>query len=181
MKKIPLSVRIIHILTTIVYYISMVTCCLAILLSLAIFTGILKKDLQLHVEMPVEVDFDEIGSGTFKSSSIDVEIVEASGKVHFIDTPWKLARILVIPLMLVFPFMFWLVRQFYLFIKNVKNGQVFAESNFKFLRKIGFGLMSLWLVMVVYMQVFYHSIVKNFRFENIEITFYSFFRPSIFR
>ena len=170
MKTVPLSIRIIHILTVIVYYLSMVACGLVILISLAIFTGILKDDLQLHVEMPVEVDFKEIGQGRFASKSIDLEIVEATGKVHFINTPWNLGRILAIPLVIIIPFIFLLIRQFYLFIRNVKKGNVFDENNFKMLRKIGFGLMGLWFIMIVYMQIFYYSMVKHFRFNNIEIT-----------
>jgi hypothetical protein len=170
MKKIPLSVRIIHILTLIVYYLTIVTFSLVILWSLAIFTGILDTDLQLHIKMPVEVNFNETGTGVFLSTPVDVEIVEAVGKVHLINTPWKVARILMVPLLVIFPFLFWIVHQFYRFIINVKNGHVFADKNFRYLKKIGFGLIGLWLVMVIYMQLLYHTTVKFFRFENVEIT-----------
>ncbi len=170
MNKIPLSVRIIYVLTSIVYYLCIILSSLVVLLSAAILSGILQNDLQLHVAMPVEVNFSETGIGYFQSSPMDIEIVEATGKVHFIDTPWNLGRILVIPLLIVFPSIFWLVRQFYLFIRNVKNGRVFDEGNYKYLKKIGFGLMGLWLVMILYMQIFYYTMVNKFSFENVEIT-----------
>lgn len=170
MKKIPLSVRIIYVLTSIVYYLCIVAFAIVVLFSIGILTGFLKNDLQLHVEMPVEVNFTEMGKGVFQSSTIDIEIVEAVGKVHFINTPWNLGRLLVLPLLVIFPFIFWLVHQFYAFIKNVKNGQVFAENNFRYLKKIGYGLMVLWFILVVYMQIFYHTMVSKFIFENLEIT-----------
>ena len=170
MSKIPFSVRIIYILTLVIYYLTLISFSLVILWSLAILTGILDTDLQLHIKMPVEVNFNETGTAVINSTLVQIEIVEAVGKVHLINTPWKVAQILVLPILVIFPFLFWMVHQFYLFIRNVKNGQVFAEKNFRYLKKIGFGLMALWLVIVVYMQFLYHTSVKFFRFENIEIT-----------
>ena len=127
------------------------------------------EDLQLHVEMPVEVNFEEIGDAYFKGQKIDVEIVEAVGKVHFIDTPPKLARRLAIPLFIV-PCLFWLVYLFHRFMRNVSEGRIFEKRNFELLRMLGYSLMGLWLIMVVSMQIFKYTVVNNFTFDQIEIT-----------
>lgn len=170
MKNIPFSVRVIYILTSIIYYLTIVSFAIVIFWSLAVLTGILKTDLQMNVQMPVEVNFNEIGSGAFKGQVIKMEIVEATGKVHFIDTPAKLAKRFVLSMLVIFPFVFWMVHLFYGFIKNVNSGRVFDKKNYLYLKRIAFGLISFWFFMVVYTQIFYHGMVKHFQFENVEIT-----------
>jgi hypothetical protein len=170
MQKTPLSIRVIYILTSIVYYLTILVSSLGVILAMAILLGFLKSDLQLHVEMPVEVNFDEVGTASINGHKIDVEIVEAIGKVHFIDTPSFLARRLTIPLLMVFPIVFWLVYLFHRFMRNVREGNIFIERNFKLLRILGYSLIGLWLIMVIYMQVVRYTLVNDFVFEQIEIT-----------
>lgn len=169
MQKKPLSIRIIYILTSIIYYISFVGCLFAVILGLTILTGLFNlNDLQLHVDMPVEVNFEEVGKAYFDGEEIEVEVVEAVGKVHFIDTPPKLARRLAIPLVVIFPFLFWLVYLFHRFIRNVSEGRYFEKRNFQLLRILGYSLMGLWLLMVIYMQIFKYTMVNSFSFKLIE-------------
>ena len=170
MQKTPLSIRILYILTSIVYYISAVVSAIGFFLALAILFGIIQNGLQLHVDMPVEMNPQEIGSAYFDGQKMDVEIVEVVGKVHFIDTYPKLARRLAIPLLIVFPYLFWLVFLFHRFMRNVSEGRTFEIRNFQLLRMLGYSLIGLWLITVVYMQIFNYTIVNTFSFESIEIT-----------
>ena len=170
MSKTPLSIRIIYILTSIVYYISAVVCSLGVILALAILLGFLQNDLQLHVDMPVKVDFKEVGSAWFDGQEMEVEIVEAVGSVHLIDTNAKLAQRLAIPLLIIFPYLFWLVFLFHRFMRNVSEGRTFEIRNFQLLRMLGYSLMGLWLLTVVYMQVFKFTVVQNFSFDMINVT-----------
>lgn len=170
MQKSPLSIRIIYVLTSIVYYISILLCSLGVILSIVIMLGLIPKDLQLHVEMPVEVNFKEVGTMNYDSRIEEIEIVEAIGKVHFINTPPDLARWLAIPLFIVFPALFWVVFLFHRFIRNVNEGRVFHKKNYILLRRLGYSLMVLWLIMVVYMQVFNHALVSRFKFDLVEVT-----------
>lgn len=170
MKKTPLSIRVIYILTSIVYYLTALVSALGIILAFAILFGFLQNDLQLHVEMPVEVNFDEIGTAVVGGQELKVQIVEAIGKVHLIDTPSFIARRLAIPLLLLFPIVFWLVFLFHRFIRNVREGRVFEKRNFELLQMLGYSLMGLWLLMVVYMQIVRYTLVNDFVFEQIEIT-----------
>ena len=170
MQKTTLSIRIIYIVTSIVYYLVALVTSLGVILAFAILLGFLDKGLQLHVDMPVEVSFEEVGSAYFNGEEMQIEIVEAVGKVHFIDTNPQLARRLAIPMLIVFPFLFWLVYLFHRFIRNVSEGRIFEKRNFRLLRKLGYGLMWLWLIMVLYMQIFNYTIVNSFTFEHIEIS-----------
>ncbi len=170
MQKVPLSIRIIYILTSIIYYLTALISVLGTLLAFAILFGLIQNGLQLHVDMPVEMNFEEVGYAYFKGEKMEIEIVETIGKVHFIDTNPKLARRLAIPLLIVFPYLFWLVFLFHRFIRNVREGRTFAIRNIQLLRMLGYGLIGLWLIMVIYMQIFQYTIVSKFSFDMIEIT-----------
>ncbi|MBT3384338.1 MAG: DUF2975 domain-containing protein [Prolixibacteraceae bacterium] len=170
MKKVPVSIRIIYILASIVYYLSALVCSLGVVLVFAILFGFLTDDLQLHINMPVEVNFLEVGDAFFNGQKMEIEIVEAIGKVHLIDTPSSLVRRLAIPLLIVIPVLFWLVYLFHRFMRNVSEGRIFEKRNFELLRMLGYSLMGFWLIMVVYMQILKYTLVSNFTFEQIEIT-----------
>ena len=170
MKRVPLSIRIIYILTSIVYYLSALVCSLGVIVAFAILFGFLTDKLQLHVDMPVEVNFEEVGEAFFNGQKMEVEIVEAIGKVHFIDTPSFLARRLAVPLLIVFPTLFWLVFLFHRFMRNVSEGNIFIKRNFQLLRMLGLSLLGLWLITVIYMHIMKHTIIHSFMFDQVEIT-----------
>ena len=170
MKKSPLSIRIIYILTSIVYYLSALVAVLGVILAFAILFGLLDDDLQLHIDMPVEVNIEEVGSAYFKGQKMDVQIVDAIGKVHLIDTPSGLARRLAIPMLIAFPALFWLIFLLHRFMRNVSEGRIFIKRNFQLLRMLGYSMAGLWLVTVVYMQILKHTIIHSFTFQQIEIT-----------
>lgn len=170
MQKTPLSIRIIYILTSIVYYISALVCSLGTLLALVILLGFLNDDLQLHVDLPVKINVEEVGEAYFAGERMDVQIVEAKARVHFINTYPKLARRLAIPLTIIFPYLFWIVFLFHRFIRNVREGRTFEIRNFKYLRMLAYSLIGLWFITVIYMQIFNYTIVNTFSFETIELT-----------
>ncbi|NQU54788.1 MAG: DUF2975 domain-containing protein [Bacteroidetes bacterium] len=170
MQKTPLSIRIIYILTSIVYYISALVCSLGTLLALVILLGFLNDDLQLHVDLPVKINVEEVGEAYFAGERMDVQIVEAKARIHFINTYPKLARRLAIPLTIIFPYLFWIVFLFHRFIRNVREGRTFEIRNFKYLRMLAYSLIGLWFITVIYMQIFNYTIVNTFSFETIELT-----------
>ncbi|NQU88688.1 MAG: DUF2975 domain-containing protein [Mariniphaga sp.] len=168
--KAPISFKIIYYVTAIIYYLSAFACLIAFGLTMLILTGILKNGLQLHVLMPVEFDLLEIGNLYMNSSNIKVEIVEAVGKVHFIDTPLFLARWISLALIFVVTGGFYILDLFWKFIKNVKNGIIFEFENIRLLKKIGFGLMGLWLYLIIYSQILKYTIAKWLEFDDVSIT-----------
>ncbi len=170
MQKTPLSIRVIYIITSIVYYLSAVVCLFAVIFSLTVVTGLFDlKEIQFSVEMPVEVNFNEVGNAYINGQELEIEIVEARGKVNFIDAPLFIIKRLVSPLLVLAPFLFWLVFLFHRFIRNVSEGRIFEKINFELLRKLGWSLFGFWFFLVVYMQIFKYTIVQSFTFELVEI------------
>jgi hypothetical protein len=170
MQKTPLSIRIIYILTSIIYYLSALATLLGMVLAFVLLTGFLGDDLQLHIKMPVEVDFKEVGNVKFLGKEVDVEIVNAMGDIHFIDTPKIIARALAIPMLIIFPVLFWLVFLFHRFIRNVREGNIFDARNFYLLRNLSFGLAGIWFLTVVYFQTLRYFLLSGFSFEEIQLT-----------
>ena len=65
---------------------------------------------------------------------------------------------------------FYLVWVFKKFITNVKNGSTFNIENIKILKKLAYGLVTLWVFTIIYMKIFYYYIGTRVEFENIRIS-----------
>ena len=87
----PLSIRIIYWITVISQYLLGLVIIAAIAFNVLIYLNI-SDDLQLHTQFPVEIDFLEKGSLEINDQIVEVEFVEASSKIHFINTPRFIAN-----------------------------------------------------------------------------------------
>jgi hypothetical protein len=85
---------------------------------------------------------------------------------------FKLNRIdeIGLALLIVIPIIWYLTFIFRRFMVNVKNGPTFTISNIKILKHIAYGLASLWLLTLIYLQMMYYYIGKNVEFENVSIS-----------
>ena len=167
MQKTPLSIRVIYILTSVVYYLTIFASSFGIIFALGLITGFWGDDVQLHTEMPFKANVIETGEVMFLGREVKVELVEASGKFHYIDTPPFVARIHAIPMFVIFPLMFWIVYLFHRFVRNVSEGRIFTERNFRLLRKLGFSLGVLWIFAVVYMNVMKYVFFGELSFNTV--------------
>lgn len=167
MQKAPISIRVIYILTSIVYYITIFTSSFGIIFAIGLITGFWGDDVQLHTQMPFEASVHETGTVVYLGQEVQVKLVEATGRFHFIDTPKVVARTNAIPMFVVFPLMFWIVYLFHRFVRNVSEGKIFVTANFKYLQKLGIGLAVLWLFAVVYMKVLEYLIMGELKFNTI--------------
>lgn len=170
MQKTPLSIRIIYILTSIVYYLTIITASFGIIFALGLLVGLWGDDVQLHTQMPYEAKILETGTAMYWGQEIQIELVEASGKFHFVDTPAFVARTNAIPMFAIFPLMFWIVFLFHRFIRNVSEGKIFDARNFYLLRKLSYVLTGLWFFTVVYFQILQRVIFREMSFNNIEFS-----------
>src|SRR5210317_1200633 len=98
MQKTPLSIRIIYVLTSIVYYLTIITSSFGIIFAIGLLFGFWGDNLQLHTQMPFEANMVEKGTAMYWGHEIQIELVEASGKFHFIDTPLIVAQTNAIPM-----------------------------------------------------------------------------------
>ena len=170
MKKVPLSIRIIYILTSIVYYLTIITSSFGIIFAIGLLSGFWGDNLQLHTQMPFEANFIETGTAMYWGQEVQIELVEISGKFHYIDTPQIVARTNAIPMFIIFPLMFLIVFLFHRFIRNVSEGKIFEASNFYLLRKLSYILTGMWFFTVFYFHLLQRVIFREVKFDNIEFS-----------
>jgi len=169
-KKAPLSIRIMLWLTNVVVGLLMLIAIFSILINILLHTGFIGEDIQLHTQFPVKVDFNEIGTLVMNDQTINVKLVNASTKIHFIDTPVFIAKKVAVVLSLVVLGILYIMILFRRFIKNVKNGLTFNISNIKILKKISYSIVFFWLFTEIYMHIYYYYIATRVEFENIKIS-----------
>jgi hypothetical protein len=169
MKKAPISVKIIHVLSIISFYILIIATSVAFIGNILLQTGVIGNELQLRTTLPVTFEVNETGSVQLYHAINEVRIVDASGKMYLLDTPTGFSmivfRLLFVVLMLVL-FMTW---KFKMFITNIRNGQVFEKSNINNLKHISYGILVLFVVTKIYEQVLYHTVVKYLEFDSITL------------
>lgn len=169
--KKPLSIKVIYWITNITFWIYIATTVLALFLVGALLFFEL-DDLQLHVGMPVEVDIIEKGTLDLDilSSLANVQLVEMTGKVHFINTPPEVGRIyalFIFSVVLLFLYMFLIFKRF---IGNVYNGIYFEIKNISLLKRISYALVLVWVFTAFYGYFQYFFLVNNMNFDTVNFT-----------
>ena len=165
----PLSIRIIYWITVISQYLLGLVIIAAIAFNVLIYLNI-SDDLQLHTQFPVEIDFLEKGSLEINDQIVEVEFVEASSKIHFINTPRFIANKIAFAMLVVSIGFLYLLLIFKKFIKNVKSGNTFNIDNINILKKLSYGLVALWFFTNVYMFLFYHYIGTRIEMDGVRIS-----------
>jgi hypothetical protein len=165
----PFSIRLIYWFTNFMLGMLALVTVLVIMLNIMAATGRLGDGMELHTEFPARVDILEQGTLHIGGKDLKVELVEASAKIHIINTPafitgkFGLALLVVIAIT---GFMFWTFRKF---IVNVKEGKVFNMANIKLLKHLAYGLVAFWLLIIVYMRVAYHFLARQVSFEHVRV------------
>ena len=166
----PLSIKIIYWFTQVAFWIFILVFVAAIAINIALLTESLGDTMQLHSALPVEVNYTEKGSFSAYGKTQEVEFVEATGKLHYINTNKELAKWFggaIMGVSIIFLYIFIMFRRF---IGNVYRGFVFERFNIRMLQNIAYGLVVLWFLTVVYSALFYYFIAKELVFEHLEIT-----------
>jgi hypothetical protein len=165
--KAPLSIRILYWLTNIVFWLMILVATAVFVFNLILLTDLFGEDVQLRVQMPVAIEVVEDGSVSLPNGDMTVRIEEAYGKLHLVDTPIFITRIvgrILFVMIMLGLYMTWRFKQF---ITNVKNGVVFETENINNLKQIAYGLLALWITTLVYMEVVYQLFVKYIEFDSI--------------
>jgi hypothetical protein len=97
-------------------------------------------------------------------------LVDATPRIHFIDTPTYITKYIAITLLLILAWAIFEIYIFRKFIKNVYRGNIFTFKNIQLLKKLAYGLLGLWIFGVFYFNLGYHILAKNLTFENAKIT-----------
>lgn len=168
--KAPISFRIIYVLNEVIFWLISLVSVLAVVFVILVFAGVFKEDMQLHVNLPVAFNTQEIGYLTANSVASSVQLVEAYGSIHLIDTPLHLSRPFMFPLLFVVGSMFFALYTFRKFIRNVRNGIIFESGNIKYLRILSITMLGFWLFWQTYCWVVGWWFEKRLNFGTIEIT-----------
>jgi hypothetical protein len=169
-KKSPLSIRIFYWVTHVIFWLFTVVFAVLIIVNISLYFGAFKENMQLHVKFPVNVDFLEKGSITINNTDLDIEIVEANGSIHFIDTPVFISKrffAAALPVFIISFLMFWMLKNF---ITDVKRDKIFDINNIKRLKRIAYAMAGLWLYILIYVRIVYYYLAKDAKFEMVELS-----------
>lgn len=167
--KIPFSIKLLYWLTNIVFVLMILVCALVLLMNVLLYTNVFGEDVQMHAQLPVNVDLLETGNLHLNRQNIQVKLVDASAQIHFVDTPEFISRRIGVIVLVVTILILAVVRTFQLFMKNVYKGEVFILRNILLIKNLAYGLFAIWLFTIIYMHLFYYIVAKNLNFENVKI------------
>lgn len=168
-KKTPMSFHVIYWIMNIITGLFALVCIALIVFYVMLWTDFFGDDLQLHVDLPGQVNYIESGTMQYAEGEIEVELVEASSRIHFINTPVSLARNFAIILMGICAFMFFILWTFRQFVANVRSGDVFSVSNILMLQNISYALVGFWFYAIIVRRITYYMVSARLNFENVEI------------
>lgn len=166
--KTPLSIRILYWLTNIVFWLMILIATAVFVINLIFLTDI-NETFQLRIQMPVSIAIVEDGSMFLPSGEETVRIEEAYGKLHLVDTPFFISKIVTRVLFVVVMLGLFMVWRFKQLITNLKNGLFFVKENVLGIKQIAYGLLALWITTRVYLELVYHMLVKHIEFESVII------------
>ncbi len=169
-RKNPLSIRIIYWLTQISFWLFVAVFIGAFAFNIALQLELLGDKMQIHAGLMSEVKYTEKGSLYLFGQNQEVEFVEGTGKVHFINTNVVIAKWiggLMLGIVSIFLYVFLMFKRF---IGNVYRGDIFERFNIQMLQKMAYGLAGLWFFMIIYSRLFYYVVAKHIEFEHLEIT-----------
>lgn len=168
--KPPLSLRLIHWFNNIVLGLLTIVTLGAIVFNILLYTDFFSDDMQLRTSFPAKVNFMEEGDLYLNGDHLKVRLVEATTRIHFINTPDYITKKAGIALLIILITALLLVWEFRKFVINVKKGDVFTKNNIHSLQKIAYILVGIWVFTAVYMRLAYYYLNENIHFENIVIT-----------
>lgn len=168
--KAPLSFKVIHILTEIIFWLFSFATLAVLVFAILVYAGVFREGMQLHVNLPVAFNTEEVGYIVNNDIPTKVQLVEAYGKVHFIDTPINIARLYMLPMLIVGSLMFAMMVIFRKFIRNVRKGIIFEIKNIKLLRILAIGLLTFWTLWRTYDWLTGMILEKRLNFSTISIS-----------
>ncbi len=166
-----LSIKVIYWVTNISFWIFVALSILALILVAVLLLFDL-ENLQLHVGLPVMVNIIEKGTLDLNivSTLVNVELVEMTGEVHFINTPPEIGRVYSLFIFSIVILFLYILLIFKRFVGNVYDGIYFDMKNISLLKRISYALVLVWIFTAFYGYFQYFFLVINMNFDTIEFT-----------
>lgn len=163
-----MSLKIIYWVTQISFWIFVIAGLLMVGIAFGMIFNLLNDGLNLHVGLPVAFDLLESGQLQLPGHNIDVNFVEAYGKVRFTELPVAIGRVYGVFILLVIGIFFYIFKAFRRFIIHVYEGVIFDTGNFRLLRNMAYGLLIFWVVIVFYSVLQNFMIAQHLTFDSLE-------------
>ena len=168
--KSPLSIRFIYWTGNFAFWASIVLFAACFIFNILLHAGFFGSDLQLHTHLPGKVNFLETGILDHEQGEVKVEIVEASARIHFFNTPGFISKKVGIAMQIAIAFAVLLSYFFRSFMINIRRNSYFSVENIRNLKFLSYSIAAFWLYLVIYLRIAYHYFNKQLVFQNIRIT-----------
>lgn len=167
--KNPLSIKVIYWVTNIIFGLIILLGGGVLIFNIMVYTSFFGDSLQLHAQFPVLINVLEEGSLVINNTEVKVEMVEATSKIHFKNTPLFIARRFGTVMLIATLFIFYLFFVFRKIIVNVYRNHIFEYDNVELLRYLAYGLLAFWLFAIIYSRLAYAYLGRSLQFEHIEV------------
>jgi hypothetical protein len=169
-RKSPLSIKLIHWITSLSVIFFGLMIVLVLSFQIARFAGTNIGSPFLSFEMPVIVG-GEKGVFHYKGRDVEIGFFDGKGKMalNMKDAPKELIDITSWSLLLIVLVAFYISWRFMKFTRNVKKAVIFEKSNIDNIRHVAYGLIIGWLVTVLYEWVLYNFIKDKVEFQQLKI------------
>lgn len=168
-QKTPWSIKILYWLTSFAFWMMTFFAIVTLVVNLILITDIFTDPIQLRISMPVPIEVVENGILHLEDADLTVRIEKAYGKIHFVDTPIYITRMtarMLILIVLIGWFITWKIKNF---VTNLRNGLLFEIENINNLKHISYGLVLLFVLSRVYMEVLKAMLESQLEFSSIKV------------
>lgn len=167
--KTPLSIKLIYWLTNFAFWMMTAIVIIILIANIMYVTVGYDHNLPVQISMPIPVDVNEIGTVNIGEDVFNVQIVDAYGKMKFIDAPsiimrWFVHVVLLTGLM--GWFVIWRLKEF---TYNIRNGKIFDLVNINKLKQVAYGLLALYITSRIYMGVLSIQFQNNLEMSSISL------------
>lgn len=164
------SISIIYWVTQVVFWLFVAAAILGTGIALGILFNLIGDDLNLRVGLPAAFDITQQGTLHVFNQDYAVTFGEAYGKIGFSEIPAVLGKTYAVFMIVVMGIFFFILNFFRKFTGNVYRGVIFETHNIMLLKKISYGLVIFWVVVLVYSVFQNFFIAHNLLFEGIELS-----------
>ncbi len=167
--KTHFSILAIYIITNVVFWVVSIAIAAAIIIALGLISNLFGNEMSLQMSLPKSLSFIETGQLSLNGSLSEVQLTATSGKISLIEAPYWIKMALGLFIIAFAVPLFYILHTFRTFINNVQKGAFFDLSNISLLKKISFGVLTLWGIIIINSVFRYFFIVRNLEFETINI------------
>lgn len=167
--KTPFSIKLIYWLTNFSFWILTALVGIILVSNVIELTIGLNHEFAMIISMPIPIEVNEVGSFRLQNQDYNVQIIDAYGKLKFIDSPASVTIWTIRVLLLVAIIGWFILWRFKQFTYNIRYGKIFEIDNIQKLKHAAYGLVGLYLISRVYMGIMANKISKGLEVSSVTL------------